>query len=84
MVAPGEICWGHLTACPPGEGGMAQSRFGRNLRQPDRYDPETFASDDETDEDESVSLPDSITTDSTGSLDGFVVGEEDDEEATLD
>lgn len=52
---------------------MAQSRAGRQLRQPDRYDPANFSSDDATDEDESVSLPDSVTSSSAGSLDEFLV-----------
>lgn len=52
---------------------MTHSRAGRQLRQPDRYDPANFSSDDATDEDESVSLPDSVTDSTAGSLEDFVV-----------
>lgn len=60
------------------------SRYGRRLQQPQRYHDEDIVS-DATDTDESTEMPDSITSDSTGSLDDFIVetdAEEEDDDAT--
>ena len=62
----------------------SQSRFGRRLQAPDRYRPEEYASDDATDEDESVDMASSYTSESDNSLEGFIVDEEESEEDEQD
>jgi len=63
---------------------MATTRYGRCLKQPDRYQPDEMVSDDATDEEESVEMGSSFTSDSTGSLRDFVVDDDDDDDGSLE